>query len=399
MKNIIPILKSNILLVILYIGLFFVSTGASYAIFSSSAAGGDGTLLSPNSKISPSKRAHFKVDPKIPRDQVCPLDGMKYTKKEKDVWEKRRPLAVMVENSEDARPQSSLSRADIIYEALAEGWITRFMAVFYCNTPFENMPIAPVRSARTYFIDWVSEYDGLYTHVGGANTLGDNADKTDPRADALGQIDRYGIKDMDEFGISFPDCYRNPDRLDHPVATEHQMVCFSENLYKIAEKRNWTNVDEEGEPWDKNFTPWKFKEDASKGDLGDVKTINITFSPGYEKYSVKWQFDKESDSYKRFTGGVPHLDREDNEQLLVKNVVVQLTKLLGPVDDNGHFLYTTIGSGKAVIFQDGKAIVGTWNKPSRTARTKFFSQDGSEIEFNRGPIWVEVLQDSNYLTY
>jgi len=273
------------------------------------------------------------------------------------------------------------------------------MAVFYCNTPFENMAVAPVRSARTYFIDWVSEYDALYTHVGGANTLGDNAQKTDPRADALGQIDKYGIKDMDEFGIGFPDCYRNPDRLDHPVATEHQMVCFTENLYKIAESRNWTNVDGNGVSWDKNFQAAKFKDDAKPSDFGKVDNINIVFSPGYSKYDVKWEFDPKTDSYKRFNGGAPHLDNESKEQITAKNVVAQIMKLTGPVDDNGHFLYGTIGSGTAVIFQDGKAIKGTWTKPSRIARTKFFDDKGQEIEFNRGPIWIEAVSDLDNLKY
>ncbi|MBI4066917.1 DUF3048 domain-containing protein [Candidatus Gottesmanbacteria bacterium] len=393
------IFNNKIILGLLYLGLYLVSTGISYAVVSGSGIGGP-TIISPTLNVTPGKRAHFKVDPKLPRDQVCPLSGVKYTQKEREVYDIRRPLAVMVENSEDARPQSSLSRADIIYEALAEGWITRFMAVFYCNTPFENMPIAPVRSARTYFIDWVSEYDGLYTHVGGANRIKENATKTDPRADALGQIDRYGIKDLDEFGISFPDCYRNPDRLDHPVATEHQMVCFSENLYKFAkDKRGWTNVDEDGVSWDKNFTPWLFKEDDKKSDLGQVKTIKITFSKGYEKYDVKWEFDPETDTYKRSNGGVPHLDRESGDQMTAKNVVVQLTKMIGPVDENVHLLYTTIGSGKAIVFQDGKAIVGTWSKPQRVARTKFYDSSSKEVEFNRGLTWIEVVHDSNLVTY
>lgn len=392
------ILSNKLILAFLYIGLYLVSTGISYAVFSK-GIGSANTIISPTAKVSPGQQAHFKVDPSIPRDQVCPLDGIKYTKKEEDVWAKRRPLAVMVENSEEARPQSSLSRADVIYEALAEGWITRFMAVFYCNTPFENMAIAPVRSARTYFIDWVSEYDALYTHVGGANTYGENIEKTDPRVDALGQIERYGIKDMDEMGISFPDCYRNPDRLTHPVATEHQMVCFSENLYKIGEQRGWTNVDKSGISWDKNFTAWKFKDDAKAGDLGSVKSIKVVFSPGYDKYDAKWEFDPATDSYKRLTGGVPHLDNENKQQLTAKNVVALLTKMVGPVDDNGHLLYTTLGSGKAIIFQDGKAIVGTWSKPTRVSRTRFFAADGSEISFNRGLVWIEAVHNSDLLTY
>ncbi|MBI2611262.1 DUF3048 domain-containing protein [Candidatus Gottesmanbacteria bacterium] len=385
------------LLIVVYLGLYLISTGITYAVL-----GSKGTFpetVDTTISTTPGKRAKFKVDPSIPRDQVCPLNGAKYTKKESDVYDKRRPLAVMIENSEDARPQSSLSRADIVYEALAEGWITRFMGVFYCNTPFENMPIAPVRSARTYFIDWVSEYDALYNHVGGANRLGDNAAATDPRADALGQIDRYGIKDMDEFGIGFPDCYRNPDRLDHPVATEHQMVCFSENLYKIAEKKKWTNVDEDGIAWDKNFVEWKFKDDANSSEFGQVNNIKIVFSPGYTKYDVEWRFDPKTDSYTRYNGGVVHTDHESKENIMAKNIIAQITKLQGPVDANGHFLYTTIGSGKAIIFQDGQSIVGTWSKPSRISRTRFFDAKGQEVSFDRGLIWIELVSDQENVTY
>lgn len=391
-------MKQKLAILLSGLGLYLLATGLSYAGFTFFAKKtGFSQTPTPVAKVSPGQKAKFKVDPSVPRDQVCPLDGVMYTKQEKDIWDQRRPLAVMIENSEDARPQSGLSRADIIYEALAEGWITRFMGVFYCNTPMENIVFAPVRSARTYFVDWVSEYDALYNHVGGAGNCGD--DTVDPRAQALCQIDRYGIKNMDEFGISFPDCYRNPDRLDHPVATEHTMVCFSENLYKIAEKRNWTNADENGITWDKNFKPWLFKEDPAETDRGTSDSIKLVFAPGYDKYDVLWKYDKTTNSYLRSNGGVPHLDQETKQQLSAKNVVVQLTKITGPVDEHGHLLYTTIGGGKALIFQDGKAIVGTWTKKTRVGRTRFFGPSGEEIKFNRGLIWIELLPSEQQITY
>jgi hypothetical protein len=392
--------KENLTVFLVGFGLYLITTGISYAGFNLVNERKAGNIItSPVAKISPKEKPKYKVDPSIPRDQICPLNGAMYTKQEKEVWEKRRPLAVMVENSEEARPHSGISRADIIYEALAEGWITRLMAIFYCNTPFENITIAPVRSARTYFIDWVSEYDGLYTHVGGANRIGVNADVTDPRADALGQIDRYGIKDLDQFGIGYPDCYRNPDRLDHPVATEHTMVCFSDNLYKIAEKRGWTNVDENGVSWDKNFTPWSFKDDAKETDRGTTEDIKIVFSEGYEKYDVEWKYDKVNNLYKRLNGGVPHLDLETKEQLSAKTVIVQLTKLIGPIDATGHFLYTTIGTGKSLIFQDGKVIVGTWNKKTRLGRTLFYDTIGKEVKLDRGLTWIEIIPSEKQVTY
>jgi hypothetical protein len=312
--------------IIAALGLYLVATGLSYAAFQKIGTPELTSIVgtTKKTKTSPTPKPKYKIDPSIPRTEICPLNGMKYTKKEKEVWDTRRPLAVMIENTEDARPQSGLSRADIVYEAIAEGWITRFMGVYYCNTPFENIEFAPVRSARTYFVDWVSEYDALYNHVGGAGLCND--DTVDIRAKALCQIQRFGIKDMDQFGIGYPDCYRNPDRLDHPVATEHTMVCFSENLFKIAQKREWTNVDEDGVAWDKNFVPWKYKEEGKEGDKGTVSKINVMFTSGYEKYDAEWDYDKATNSYLRKTGGVAHLDLSTKEQLAPKNVIVQFTK-------------------------------------------------------------------------
>ncbi len=381
------------------LGLYFISTGISYAVFNSFVfKGGNPVFVSPVANISPSVNPKNKVDPSLPRTAVCPMNGEKYTEKEKEDWEKRRPLAVMIENSEDARPQSGLSRADVVYEALVEGWVTRYMGVFYCNTPFENIAFAPVRSARSNYLDWVSEYDALYNHVGGANRLGDNAASTAIDADALGQIQKYGIKDLDQFGIGMPDCYRNPDRVGRPVATEHTMVCFEDNLYKIAEKRGWTNVDEDGVSWDKNFTMWKFK-DGNNSDLGNVNSVKIAFSEGRPSYDVEWIFDRENNIYKRKLGGEQHIDLDNKQDLVAKNVVIQLTKIRGPVDGHGHLLYTSIGSGKALIFQDGKVINGTWSKKTRISRTQYFDSKGKEVEFTRGPIWIELVPNEDQVSY
>ena len=385
-------------LIQIFLGLsvYFISAGISYSAFSLSSATSP-LIATPVVNVSPGSKVKFKVDPSVPKDQICPLNGVKYTKQESDIYQQRRPLAVMIENSKEARPQSGLSRADIVYEAIAEGWITRLMAIFYCNTPMENIIFAPVRSARTYFVDWVSEYDALYNHVGGAGRCND--DTVDNRAKALCQIDRFGIKDLDQFGIGFPDCYRNPDRLDHPVATEHTMVCFSENLYKIAQKRDWTNVDEKGIPWDKNFTSWKFRDDGKNTDFGNGSSIKIVFAQGYDKYDVSWDYEKETNSYKRKNGSEVHMDLENKEQLKAKNVIVQITKLTGPVDDHGHILYTTISTGKAIIFQNGQVIVGSWSKKSRLGRTVFYDNVGKEIVMTSGPIWIEIVDSEQKVTY
>src|SRR3990167_5252712 len=181
------------------------------------------------------------------KEKPCPLNGAMYTKNREETWRKRRPLGVMIENHVDARPAIGLSRVDVIYEAVAEGGITRFLAVFLCQDAGD---IAPVRSARTYFLDWVSEYDALYAHVGGANTPGP--------ANALGQIRDYGIMDMDQFGLGFPTYWRGTDKL-----APHNVHSTTKKLWEAAEERKFGPEDEDGKRWDDNFVEWKFKDDAS----------------------------------------------------------------------------------------------------------------------------------------
>lgn len=370
--------------------LYLASTAVSYAAFSRSVT----TKVTPE----PSTQSHFVVDASLPKTEICPLNGQKFTKPEREIWERRRPLAVMIENHEEARPQSGMSYADIVYETVAEGGITRFMGVFYCGVAAYNIGFAPVRSARTYFLDWVSEYDALYNHVGGAGQCNDAT--VDERAKALCQIDRYEIRDLDQFAIPFPVCYRNYDRLNHPVATEHTMVCYSDKLYDLAAKRHLTNVDEDNIPWDKNFTEWQFKDDGKDTDRGTISSLAfVHWENMADKYSVKWNYDLTTNSYLRLNGSQPHIDLQTGQQLSAKNVVVQFAKETVGVDKHAHLLYGTIGTGKALVFQDGKAITGTWKKQTRVGRTTFFDEKGKEVSFVRGPIWIEVVALDTKVAY
>lgn len=391
--------KAFIFYGIVGIAVYLAATGLSYGAFTLFKKTMPSDTKEPTTLNvqtgKPSK--HFVTDPNVPRTEACPINGEMYTTKEKEIWEKRRPLAVMIENHTEARPQSGLSFADVVYESVAEGGISRFMAVFYCGVS-NNVLLAPVRSARTYYLPWVLEYDALYNHVGGAGTCND--DTVDERAKALCQIGQYKIKDMDQFSISFPTCYRNYDRLDHEVATEHTMVCQTEKLYKLAADRDWTNVDSKGTPWNKNFVPWKFKDDAKDSDRGAVNKINFVAWKGYEKdYGVEWDYDPKTNTYLRTNGGVAQKDLETDEQLSAKAVVVMFAKETGPVDDHMHLLYENIGSGTGLLFQDGKAEKITWKKEDKSSRTKFFDANGKEIQLNRGSIWIHMLPIGTSVTY
>lgn len=378
------------------LALYLISTGLSFASFS--YFGKSIPVTKPTTNTS-GNQEHFVIDPSIPRTEVCPMNGLMYTKQEKDVWITRRPLAVMIENHADSRPQSGLSRADIVYEAVAEGGITRFMGIFYCGIAAQSVNLAPVRSARQHYLPWVLEYDALYNHVGGAGRCEDPT--VDERAKALCNIQKYKIKDMDQFGISFPTCYRNYDRLDHPVATEHTMVCVTDKLIELAKKRGWTNVDAKGVAWDKNFVPWKFKDDAKENERGGATSISFTAWKGYEKeYGVRWEYDKISNIYKRYNGGVAHIDLETKEQISAKSIAVLFAKETGPVDGHMHLLYANIGNGDAIVFIDGQAIKSIWKKPTKESKTIFYdASTNKEITFTRGQLWIEMLPIGTEVTY
>lgn len=380
--------QKTLSLIILGVVLYGVSTSASYSLFSRISSSAP-AVKNDSTYSAPTASNALVEDPNEPKTESCPLNGSMHTKKAQEAWSRRRPLAVMIENHTEARPQSGLSSADVVYEAVAEGGITRFMALFYCN--LSDVQVGPVRSARTYFVDWLGEYNALYAHVGGANTPGP--------ADALGQIIKYDVKDLNQFSIGFPVFWRDYQRLGHPVATEHTMYSTTIKLWEIGAKRGWTATDSAGIKWDKSFTPWKFKADKVGGATGDIKVKFWESQPGYE---VEWAYDSASNSYKRKNGGSPHMDLNNNSQLNSKIVVVQFERESNANDGypgNVHLLYGTTGSGKALIFQDGTVTEGKWMKASRLARSKYVDKNGKEIEFNKGQIWIQIVPEGSKVSY
>lgn len=328
-------------------------------------------------------------DQALPKTETCPLNGELYSKQQKEWWEKHRPLGIMIENHEETRPQSGLSFADVVYEAVAEGGITRFLSIFYCE---DAGIIGPIRSARTYFLDWISEYGSspLYIHVGGANQPGP--------ADALSQIDRYGWEgenDINQFSVGFPTFWRDYNRLGRATATEHTMYSTTQKLWEYAqEKRGFASEDSDGTHWSEDFASYDFKDDAKVSERGGNQTVHVEFWSTDSRYFVDWKYDNATNTYKRNTGGKPHLDKNNGKQITVKNVValfMQESRANDGYPGNLHLLYRNKGSGKGVIFMDGKKIDITWRKSDRTGRTLLFDNRGSEIEFNKGKIWFSVL--------
>ncbi len=363
--------------------LYLVATVISYFVFTVSPLASQ--FASP---VPPPAKENGKIvfDEALPKTEACPLNGQKYSKQQKVWWEKHRPLGIMIENHENSRPQSGISSADIIYEAVAEGGITRFLNIFYCQAPVQ---VGPIRSARTYFLDFISEYGDspLYVHVGGANTSGP--------ADALSQINKYGwgsYNDMNQFSIGFPTFWRDYNRLGHPTATEHTMYSTTDKLWKFAaEKRKLTDKGEDGTPWEEGFTPYKFKDEELKG---SAQSIHIEHWSDYKDYYVDWTYDPANNIYSRKNGGVVHVDKNSGKQLTAKNIAVLYmveSSANDGYENNAHLLYRTKGTGKAIVFMDGKQTKATWSKKDREDKTVITDETGEEIKFNRGKIWFHIL--------
>lgn len=393
------IASKNATIALSFLGLYLLSTGISLAIFSFLKKG-------PGEEIASGdiKRGRSRINLDLPRTEECPINGGKFTKIERDIWEARRPAAVMIENHADSRPPSGLSKADVVYEIVAEGGITRFLGVFYCNTAAEEVKIAPVRSARIYFIDYAAEYGDkpIFMHVGGANDFSGSGDTT-REVRALETLEQIGWRvprgnDFDTtYDSGFPVFWRNYERLDHPVATEHTMMASLDAAYEEAEKRGLGAKDKKGKAWDKTFVSWKFMDD--KPGSAVAPSISFDFWSNKPDYSVEWRYDSTNNRYLRFNAGKELTDLETKEQLSAKNIVILFAKERGPVDRNGHMFYTTVGSGKALVFQNGQVTTGTWEKDARTDRTKFLDTSGREISFVRGTIWIEVVPAGNKVSY
>jgi hypothetical protein len=173
----------------------------------------------------------------------------------------------------------------------------------------------------------------------------------------------------------------------------------TDKLEALAATRGWTNVDASGVAWDKNFMPWKFKDDAPAADRGSSFSATFTAWKAYSDYTVKWVYAPATNSYLRFNAGVPHLDLETKQQLTAKDIVILYAEETGPVDEHLHLLYANIGSGTGILYQDGKTIKITWKKATRTSRTQFFDTSGKEVSFNRGQIWIEMLPTGTTISY
>ena len=327
----------------------------------------------------------------VPETEPSPINGVLHTEETAEVFASRRPLAIMINNHTAARPQSGLSKADLVYEAVAEGGITRFLAIFHAQ---DAEKVGPVRSARIYYEDWAAEFHAWYAHWGGAYM--DTADKANqsnpnfaftcnPEADAYAKINRINLPSLDQMWLGNTAYWRDNSR---GVATEHTGYTSTVKLWAEAPNKypGWEGL--------KEFDQWEFKEDEPAQVLtGQTVSFNFWETAGFE---VRWEYDAESNSYKRFQGGVQQIDPDAGDApIMAKNVILQFTREDSFGDKKNHLKYETIGKGSAKILRDGEVLSATWEKSETYQRTKFYDTLGQPIPFNRGQIWIEIVPERN----
>lgn len=285
-----------------------------------------------------------------------PLTGAKVADEAKT---KLPVTAIMIENSPDARPQSGLKDAGIVYEAIAEGGITRFLALYQESKP---ELIGPVRSLRMYYLDWAAGYDPCIAHIGGS-------------AAALAEVRNGSYCDTDQF---FNDAYywRAADRY------------APHNVYTNFEKMDAVNAA-------KGKTTSNFKGFA-RTDIKPAKELtanSITINFSSPQFNTNYTYDAASNTYLRQVGGEAHSDREKG-QIAPSVVVAMRVDMTHVMEDGWRESITTVGSGAATIFQGGIATEVTWRKASREAPLEFVNAEGKPVKLGRGQTWIAAVPNS-----
>ena len=265
-------------------------------------------------------------------------------------------IAVMIENSPDARPHSGLSKADIVYEMKTEAQISRYMAIFHDHIPEK---IGPVRSARHYFVPLAQEWNVPYVHYGGSWYAYEALKKT-------------SLPTVDGVSSGYPNFMRDNSR-----KAPH-------NAYLVTQKLQL-------EP---TTLSSHFNFNREVNPMSTTPATTIAFS--YNSYThIRYDYDASTQSYKRFQEEKPQTDLLDGSQVTTQNIAF-ITAVHKPVlnDAKGRIDINFISSGALSLFRDGVRIDGTWKKESEASPMQFLDNNGEEINFHPGKTWVQVIEST-----
>lgn len=266
---------------------------------------------------------------------------------------------IMIENSPDARPQSGLKNSGVVFEAIAEGGITRFLAIYQEQKP---QLIGPVRSVRMYYVDWIAAFNASVAHVGGSSA-------------ALAEVRNGNYRDIDQF-FNAGSYWRATDRY-----APHNVYTSFEKLDALNAQKGYTSS---------NFTGFN-RKDSKAAETPTATKINVTISGPL--YNSSYAYNASTNTYDRSEAGVPHNDREDGQ--ISPRVVVVLKVTESTVFEDGYReSINAVGNGSAVVFQDGTAQEVTWSKPNRSSQISFTDADGKPVSLARGQTWITAVPEN-----
>jgi hypothetical protein len=288
----------------------------------------------------------------------------------------REPIAVMIDDQVIARPQSGVSSASIVYQAPADGNQDRYMLVFQEGTASS---VGPVRSVRSYYVVWAEEYKAVLGHFGGDSISLKKLIPAATRAKTLYNMDALRF---------------HQDCPYHRIKTRpapHNAYTNTKVLYECAAYLKYPTMYQ-------NLPDRAFRDDSPPASRPTSQTITIAYPTG----TIGYKFSPGTDSYLRLVSGKPELDPANNLYVYARSIVVMYqVKTISANAEAGHPGrpdIATTGSGKCLIFQEGKEIVGTWKKKNATALTRFYDASGKEIPLVRGEIFIQSIQKSYAVT-
>ena len=276
----------------------------------------------------------------------------------------KRPIAIMMASDPAARPLSGISQADIVVEMpVTPNGITRMMAVFQCEEPFDSVQgkpgeIGSVRSAREDFLTFAKGLGAVYVHWGGER-------------EALDKLDNGTLDNVDAMKYEGTVFYRK-----NSVPRPHNGFTTIELLENKAKDLGYDMND--------TFSGYLRREEKSERTLSNIaETIAI----GYESpYDVKWTYGNNSDTYKRTRGGEAEIDRNTGKQ--VETNIIVLMHTMSRVLNRDYITVNTAGEGEAEFYQNGTRIGGTWK--NTVSNLKFYDASGQEMKFVPGKMWMEI---------
>ena len=273
-----------------------------------------------------------------------------------------RPIAIMIDNNIGSALHAGLQDSYLNYEAIVEGGLTRIMALY----KDKNVSlIGPVRSSRHYFLDYALESDAIYTHYGWSTY-------------AANDIKALRVKNINGLTDEQPFWRESSAKAPHNVFTSTDKIrnYLSQKSYS-ATSNNWQllnyKVDEVSLSELPNATP------ATK--------ISIDYSY-YQNRS--YNYDSENKYYLRSMNGSAHLDKTSNSQLHYKNLIIEKVNNV-TLDSEGRQDLATVGTGTGYYITNGYSLPINWTKSSRSAKTKYIYNDGTEINVNDGNTFIQIV--------